>query len=76
MALGRQAVAETQTGSRVAAMTAERVRYWKDEFERAFRAGDRDAMAYAEQQIEAWRLWDSLKAEEQEELLHERQVRL
>ena len=50
-------------------MTAERVRWWKDEFERAFRAGDKERMVYAEQQIEAWRLWDSLKAEEQEALL-------
>ena len=50
-------------------MTAERVAFWKQKFEECFRAGDKAGMVYAEQQIEAWRLWDSLQTEEQEALL-------
>lgn len=56
-------------------MTAERVRFWKEKFEAAYRAGDKAGMVEAEKNIEAWRLWDSLQSEEQEALLKQQQER-
>lgn len=34
----------------------DRVAWWKTEFERCFRCGDRQGMAHAEMMIEQWRL--------------------
>lgn len=50
----------------------DRVRFWKDEAERCWRAGDMKGFAEAEKQLESWRLWETLKQEEAE---RERQVR-
>lgn len=50
-------------------MTAERVSFWKRKAEECWRNGDMKGFADAEANIEAWRLWDSLSADEQEEVL-------
>ena len=40
-------------------MNTRSIRYWKDEAERLYRAGDMRGFAEAEKMIEAWRLAES-----------------
>lgn len=52
---------------------AERVRFWKDRAEECWRRGDRKGFAECEAELEAWRMWQAMTAEEQEALLRKKE---
>lgn len=59
---------------RVATMNEARRRYWKDKFEEAWRAGDKEAMKISEEMLEAYAQFEALMIEERMKMRQEKQA--